>query len=255
MFPGNSALKNRLPQMSATGKVLRTLPDYLIRYAQPIVIVLLAVVCAEFGIRLIHVPMKGIEHDPSLRDIALHMFSHVHGRHFFGNFTGMFFYAAMFSLAARYVDMRRTNGLFFATLILTVLACTCLALYVWPNDNGVAGISGVVNFLLGYFWTGCVPIFLFWLARTETALTHIQADRFVERYPSLLPIGCLLIIYGLHWLADGLDDLTPYGENALGKLYHLVGLSIGSLSGVFTALWWFAEKSTPGQVQSRATSG
>lgn len=225
--------------MEIAKRRLQSIADHLIPYAPTIGIIMLAVICAEFGIRGIHVPLKGIEHDPSLSAIALHIFSHNHGLHFLGNFGGMFFYAALFSLVTRQVDMRQNNLLFFVSLISVVGISTVLALFVWPNDNGVAGISGVVNFLMAYFWIGCVSILVVSYSRKTKIRLFNRIDRIIQRRASLIPLALLLIVAGLHWLYDGLEDFIPHGENPIGKLYHLVGFSIGCLAGVTSALLWF----------------
>ncbi len=221
-----------------------SIANYLAPYVPSISVIALAIICAEFGIRAIQLPMKGIEHEPSFSAIALHMFSHIHGLHFLGNFAGMFFYAWMFSVAMRRVDMRRNNSLFLASMALTVIVSTSLALFVWPNDNGVSGMSGVVNFLMGYFWIGCVSIVLVSYATNRRIRIFIRIDRIIEQHASWAPVGMLLLICALHWAYDRFADFIPYGENALGKLYHLVGFSIGSLAGVVSALLWLeTEKS------------
>ncbi len=210
--------------------------SWVLRYTPLLVIAFIAVICAQVGSNALYLPMHGIEHGPSIGTVLLHVFSHNSPGHFLGNYLGLFFYAVLFGVACRRIDMRSSNSIFLGGLVASVVLSICLALFVVPNDNGVTGISGVVNFLMGYFWVGCAPALLtsFPINRRRRSLVRLQ--RRVRSRPMLLAgaffIGTLLA----HGLMDGFASLDPFGDNAIGNLYHLVGYVVGCLMGLAMAV-------------------
>lgn len=128
--------------------------------------------------------------------------------------------------------MRSSNSIFLGGLAASVALSIGLALFVVPNDNGVTGISGVVNFLMGYFWVGCAPALLTSYPTNRKRKSSVRFQRRARSRPMLLAgaffIGTLLA----HGLLDGFTSLDPLGDNAIGNLYHLVGYVVGVGSGL-----------------------
>ncbi len=229
-----------LGAMNLRSDILEPFFNMTVRYFPVILIAGLSSLCVSVGSNGLHLPMFGIEHDPDLRSILLHMFSHNGPEHFLGNYLGLFLYAGLFGLALRKHDMRETNGFFTGALFCVAALSILLALFVVPNENGVTGISGVVNFLMGYFWAGLAPILLMTTDRFPKVRMFVRLDRVAKRSPlrvaGLFLIGTILF----HWALDGFAGLDPSGDNPVGNLYHLVGYVGGCAAGMILVRRWSA---------------
>ncbi len=212
--------------------------EWLKRYTPLLIIAAIAFICAQVGSRALFLPMHGIEHDPSTETIMLHVFSHNSPAHFLGNYIGLFFYAVLFGLACRQIDMRENNSFFVGGLMASVCLSIGLALFVVPNDNGVTGISGVVNFLMGYFWVGCAPLLLVAYPINRKRRLFVRMQRRMRSRPMLLAGAFFVGTLVVHGIMDGFASLDPIGENSIGNLYHLVGYSVGCAAGMLTFLRW-----------------
>lgn len=206
--------------------------DWLLRYTPLLVIALIAFICAQVGSKALYLPMPGIEHGPSVGTILLHVFSHNSPAHFLGNYLGLFLYAVLFGVACRQIDMRSSNSIFVGGLAASVALSIGLALFVVPNENGVTGVSGVVNFLMGYFWVGCAPALLtsYPINRKRRSLVRLQ--RRARSRPMFLAGAFFIGTLFAHSVLDGFASLDPFGDNSIGNLYHLVGFLVGCGSGV-----------------------
>ncbi len=212
--------------------------DWPKRYLPLVVIGALALVCANVGSSGLHLPMYGIDHNPSLSTILLHVFSHNDPAHFLGNYLGLFLYAVLFGVTCRHIDLRENNGLFISALVGSVGLSILFGLFVLPNENGVTGVSGVVNFLMGYFWVGCAPILLLSIPVSSEQRSLMRMQRKARRFP--LPLGAMFFVGTLiaHWVLDGFAGFDPFAINAVGNLYHLIGYSSGCLAGLISVIRW-----------------
>lgn len=205
--------------------------NWLLRYTPLLVIALIAFICAKVGSNALYLPMHGFEHGPSVETILLHVFSHNSPGHFLGNYLGLFLYAVLFGVACRRIDMRSGNSIFLGGLAASVALSIGLALFVVPNDNGVTGISGVVNFLMGYFWVGCAPALLTSYPINRKRRSLVRMQRRARSRPMVLAGAFLIGTLLAHGLMDGFASLRPFGDNAIGNLYHLVGYVVGCMMG------------------------
>ncbi len=210
--------------------------NWVLRYTPLLVIALVAFICAQVGSNALYLPMHGIEHGPSVETILLHVFSHNSPSHFLGNYLGLFLYAVLFGVACRRIDMRSSNSIFLCGITASVVLSIGLALFVVPNDNGVTGISGVVNFLMGYFWVGCAPALLMSYPINWNRRSLVRLQRRSRSRPMLLAVAFLIGTLLAHGLMDGFASLNPLGDNAIGNLYHLVGYVVGCLMGLLMAV-------------------
>ncbi len=219
-------------------RIERGAVDWTKRYLPLVVIGALAFVSANVGSSGLHLPMHGIEHDPSLSAILFHVFSHNDPAHFLGNYLGLFLYAVLFGITCRHIDLRENNGLFISALVCSVTLSILFGLFVLPNENGVTGVSGVVNFLMGYFWVGCAPILLLSTRLGSERKSLMRMQRKVRRFPA--PLVAIFFIGTLiaHWVLDGFAGFDPFAINAVGNLYHLVGYSAGCLAGLISVIRW-----------------
>ncbi len=210
--------------------------SWVLRYTPLLVIAFIAFICAQVGSNALYLPMHGIEHGPPVETILLHVFSHNSPGHFLGNYLGLFLYAVLFGVACRRFDMRSSNSIFLGGLIASVVLSIGLALFIVPNDNGVTGISGVVNFLMGYFWVGCAPTLLtsYPINRKRRSLVRLQ--RRSRSRPMLLAVAFLIGTLLAHGLMDSFASLDPFADNSIGNLYHLVGYVVGCLMGLVVAV-------------------
>jgi membrane associated rhomboid family serine protease len=231
-------LRVYLGPMNLRADFLEPFFDLTVRYFPVILIAGLSSLCVSVGSNGLHLPMFGIEHDPDLRSILLHMFSHNGPEHFLGNYLGLFLYAGLFGLALSKNDMRETNGFFTGALFGVAGLSILLALFVVPNENGVTGISGVVNFLMGYFWVGVAPILLMTTDKLPKIKMFFRLDSIAKRSPSKI-VGLFLIgTIAFHWATDDFAGLDPSGDNPVGNLYHLVGYLGGCIAGMILFKRW-----------------
>lgn len=210
--------------------------DWMLRYTPLLAIALIAFICAQVGSYALYLPMHGIEHGPSIGTVLLHVFSHNSPGHFLGNYLGLFLYAVLFGVACRRIDMRSSNSIFLGGLTASVVLSIGLALFVVPNDNGVTGISGVVKFLMGYFWVGCAPALLTSYPINRKRMSLIRLQRRSRSRPMFLAVAFFIGTLLAHGLMDGFASLNPLGDNAIGNLYHLVGYVVGCLMGLLMAV-------------------
>lgn len=204
----------------------------LARYLPVMFILALAIMSSVVARQGLHLPMYGMEYDPPLSAILFHIFSHNDAAHFLGNYLGLFFYAALFCYACHKEDFRAGNRLMALSLGATIAVSILLALFVVPNDNGVTGISGVVNFLMGYFWVGVAPMLLIRAMQIRKLRLGVGLYRTIRRSPFLIAFGFLFGTIVAHWIIDGFAGLNPLGENPIGNFYHLVGYLGGCGAGL-----------------------
>ncbi len=221
--------------------------DWSARYVTLIVIASVAFVCAQVGSRALHLPMYGIEHNPDAVAILLHVFSHNDAGHFLGNYLGLFLYAVLFGVACHQVDMRMNNATFLSGMVLSIAVSIFLALFVVPNDNGVTGVSGIVNYLMGYFWVGVAPILLLSHRINRRRRWLVRMQRRAGDRPALISSAFVLATLIAHGLLDGFGTLDPFRDNPIGNLYHLVGYSVGCGAGVLTVMRWSERAPPPDQ--------
>ncbi len=204
-------------------------------------ILMIAIICVELGRAGIQLAMVGIEHDPTIMSILFHTLTHNDAEHFGDNFWGLFIYFGLIGIVSHFVDTRQNNLLFVSGMITAVSVSTMLGLFVWPNDGGIAGASGILHFLMGYFWIGCFSIYCFSLAVRSRLRVRKRVDRLLQAHPFIVPAAILMVMVVLHWIFDDFESLRPSGQNALGKLYHLVGLIIGIAVGVLSFSRWIKD--------------
>lgn len=208
-------------------------------------VLMIAVICTQLARAGIQLGMAGIDHDPSASSILFHTLTHNSAEHFAGNFFGLFAYAGFIGFVSHRVDIGQSNVLFGCGMVAAVTISTSLALFVWPNEGGVAGVSGIVHFLLGYFWIGCFSMYCLSRADQTKLRVLVRVDRLLHEHPFIVPFAMLMLMVLLHWIYDGFESIDPFGVNALGNLYHLVGLIVGVLIGFLSFNRWIKAQAAP----------